>query len=123
MPHVIIEHSPNLAERIDVAALVHSVHVAALGSGIVPADGLRTRALAAEHAEVADGDPGNVYVAVTARLGPGRNEEEQQGFLQLLVDTVLAQLGDVADDTALSVEYQQIDPKLRMNRNGLRRVS
>jgi len=123
MPHVIIEHSPNLAERIDVSALVHSVHVAAMHSGIVPADGLRTRALAAGHAEVGDGDPNNVYVAVTARLGPGRTEEEQQRFLQLLVDTMLVQLGDVAADTALSVEYQLIDPRLRINRNGLRKDS
>jgi len=122
MPHLIIEHSDNLGTAVDPQELVDRLHRAALTSPIVPAVGLRTRAAPREAFRVADGDPDNAFVAVTARLGPGRTDEEKAAFLTLLLDEVEAVVGELAPQLTVSysVEYQEIDAALRINRNHIR---
>lgn len=120
--HVIIEYSANLASAYDIQSLVDEVHQAALDDGLVPLDGLRTRAVARDHYRIADGDPGHVFVAVTARIGPGRSEEARRRFLERLIETVDGALAAVEDRhaVALSVEVQEIDADFRINRNHVR---
>ncbi len=120
MPHVTIEYSANVATVIDVAVLVDAVHDAVLATGVAPPDGLRTRAVAREHYAIADRHPETMFVAVTARLARGRTPEQQQTVLDTLMGVVVEQLGPDVDRTMLSVEYQEIDPDLRINRNDLR---
>ena len=120
MPHVIVEHSANLAEHVDLDVLVRAVHEAALATGIAPIDALRTRLAPREHYAVADGDRANAFVAIVARLGPGRSGDEEQHLLQALLDTVDDVLGDARVNVMLSAEYQEIDPERRINRNHLR---
>lgn len=122
MPHICIDYSSNLDELHDMGALVDALHAATLASGIADPDGVRTRALPRPHYRIADGDPSYGYVALTARLGPGRSEPELQDLLQTLVDVIeteLAQLGD-AHPLAISAELQFIDPHWRINRNQIR---
>ena len=122
MPHIIIEHSANLAELTDMDALVAAVHQAALDDGLPALDALRTRAAARGHYRIADGDPAYGFVAVTARIGPGREPEEIERFLTRLIDTVDGVLAPLlpANPVALSAEVQMIDPALRVNRNHVR---
>jgi len=120
MPHVIIEHSANLADHVDVGDLVAFLHREVLATGLAPIAALRTRALRTDHYVVADGEPANVYVAVTARLGPGRTDDDKRRLITVLADAVENQLGSTAADAAISVEFQEIDADLRVNRNGLR---
>lgn len=44
MPHLIVEHSDNVSELVDIATLAHVLQVAVLDTGIAPLDALRTRA-------------------------------------------------------------------------------
>lgn len=122
MPHIIIEHSANLSAAHDIQSLVDAVHEAALDNGLPQLDALRTRAAERTHYRIADGDPTHAFVAVTARIGPGRTDEEIQRFLNCLVDTVDAELAPVSDRhaVALSAEIQFIDPEVRINRNHVR---
>ena len=120
MPHLIIEHSANLAERVDVDRLVDALHDAALATGTASIDALRTRAVAREHYAVGDRHPDNAFVAVTARLGAGRGEAEQQRFVEALMDALDHALGAARETAMLSVEYQEIEPSHRLNRNHLR---
>ena len=122
MPHIIIEYSANLAELTDIDALVAAVHQAALDDGLPALDALRTRAAPREHYRIADGDPAYGFVAVTARIGPGRDPQSVTRFLTRLIDTVDETLAPLLPDhpVALSAEIQLIDPDLRLNRNHIR---
>ena len=122
MPHLIIEYSANVADVVDVDGLVDVLHEAALESGTAPLDALRTRAVAREHYAIADRDPSNMFIAVTARLGAGRSDAEQERFVQLLLDALDQYLGERQASMMLSVEYQEIDPGRRINKNNLRDV-
>jgi 5-carboxymethyl-2-hydroxymuconate isomerase len=119
MPHVILEYSSNLAALADIDELVVAVHDAALATGTAPLDALRTRAVARHHYAIADRDPHNMFLAVTARLGAGRPDDEKRAFVEALLAAVVDHLGDTPT-LMISVEYQEIDPTFRINRNNLR---
>ncbi|MCY3648696.1 MAG: 5-carboxymethyl-2-hydroxymuconate Delta-isomerase [Acidimicrobiaceae bacterium] len=122
MPHIIIEHSANVADLTDIDALVLAVHEAALDDGLPSLDALRTRAAPRDHYRIADGDPAYGFVYVTARIGPGREPEAVQRFLNRLIDTVDEVLEPLQADhpVAISAEVQLIDPAMRINRNHIR---
>jgi 5-carboxymethyl-2-hydroxymuconate isomerase len=122
MPHLIIEYSANVADVADVPELVGAVHDAALATGIVPLDALRTRAVAREHYAIADRDPSNKFIAVTARLGAGRSGDEKDSLVEALMNALDQFLGEAQNTIMLSVEYQEIDTARRINKNNLRAV-
>jgi len=122
LPHIHIDYSSNLDEVHDMGSVVDALHAATLASGIADPDGVRTRALPRPHYRIADGDLSYGYVALTARLGPGRDQAELQGFLESLVDVLETELAPLADShpLAISAELQFIDPDWRINRNHIR---
>lgn len=124
MPHLIIEFSANACTTtggpVDIDGLVDALHDAALDTGVAPLDGLRTRAVGRNHYAIADRDPDNAFIAVTARLGAGRSEADRRRLVESLMDALERFLGDAAQTMMLSVEYQEIDPDMRINRNHVR---
>jgi 5-carboxymethyl-2-hydroxymuconate isomerase len=122
MPHLIIEYSANVADVLDESELVVAMHDAALATSIAPLDALRTRAVAREHYAIADCDPSNKFIAVTARLGAGRSDDEKDSLVDALMNALDQLLGDKQSTIMLSVEYQEIDPARRVNKNNLRSV-
>lgn len=122
MPHLIIEYSANVADAVEPHELVAALHDAALATGIASLDALRTRAAARDVYAIADRHEDNAFVAVTARLGAGRSEDDKQRMLTALMDALRGFLGDARQTMMLSVEYQDIDPALRINENHLREV-
>ena len=122
MPHVVIEHSDNVAELVDIAALVDAIHDAALATGTAALDALRTRAVSRHHYAIADRDPANAFVSVTARLGAGRSHAEKHTLLEALMAALEETLGGAQHNVMLSVEFQEIDPDVRINKNNLRSV-
>jgi 5-carboxymethyl-2-hydroxymuconate isomerase len=120
MPHLTIEYSANLERAVDIDSLVARVHAAALSTGTAPLDALRTRAVRRDHYAIADRHPDNAFVAVAARLGPGRPLDERRRFVEALLAAVVEGCGDAADTTMFSVECTEIDPDTRVNDNRLR---
>ncbi len=120
MPHVIIEYSANVADHHDIDELVAVVHAAALADGLPALDALRTRAAARTAYRVADAAPTNAFVAIHARIGPGREAEAKQRFLTNVLDAAEAHLGAGPLDIAWSIELTEIDPEFRINRNHVR---
>ena len=122
MPHIIIEHSANLADLTDMDALVTAVHLAALDDGLPALAGLRTRTAPRDNYRIADGDPAYGFVCVTARIGPGRAPDAVQRFLTRIIDTVDEVLEPLQPDhpVAISAEVQLIDAAMRINRNHVR---
>lgn len=122
MPHLTIEYSANVADHVDVDRLVNALHDAALATGIAALDALRTRAVRRDLYAIADRHPDNAFVAVTARLGEGRSDDSRQRFLDALMTALDATVGTAGRTMMLSVEYQEIDPASRINRNHLREL-
>jgi len=127
VPHIVIEYSSNIAEVHDIDALVGAVHQAALAHGLPALDALRTRAAERKHFQIADAHPANAFVAITARIGPGRSAEDKTSFITAVLDAAEAHLASESSATAgdpsaiaWSIELQEIDPELRINRNHVR---
>jgi 5-carboxymethyl-2-hydroxymuconate isomerase len=117
MPHLIVEHSANVEH---VPLILEAVHTAALGTGLASVDALRTRAACRESYVIGDRHPDNAFIALTARLGPGRSADEKQLLIDALMNAIEATVGEAADHMMLSVEIQEIDPSMRLNHNHLR---
>ncbi|HTY51143.1 MAG TPA: hypothetical protein VMB48_15755 [Steroidobacteraceae bacterium] len=69
MAHILIEHSANLRERINLPRFVQAIQQAALATGALPRDAAHTRACEAGRHSAAGPDAAFVHLAV--RVGRG----------------------------------------------------
>ena len=122
MPHVVVEYSANLEGEVEPMRLVAAVHRAVLSQPVFEALGTRTRAARREHFLVADGDPTHAFVAVTARIAPGRSLAARQQASQAIFDALNAELESVYKRRGLllSVEVTELDASAMTRRNSLR---
>lgn len=121
MPHIIVEYSQNLEQRIDVQGLLDALHETAIASGVFPLGGARTRAARREAYTIADGHPDNAYVHVQLRIGHGRDEETKRSAAQALFDTATAYLAQdfARNPLGISLELVEIDPAYSFKQNNL----
>ncbi|MCU1359831.1 MAG: hypothetical protein JWN99_1120, partial [Ilumatobacteraceae bacterium] len=96
------------------------LHAAAIATGVAPLDGLRTRVVVHQLYVIADQRPENKFIAVTGRFLQGRSVDDQKRLTAALMDALVEHLGDDERDISLSVEYNEIDPQTRLNRNTLK---
>ena len=120
MPHFIVEYSDNLAATVDMGAVLDAVHAAARATGLASLDALRVRAEPRSLYRIADGHPDNAFLGVIARMAPGRTDDQKQMVLETVLTAVETALGTSAANVMLSVEYQEIDARYRINKNNLR---
>ena len=121
MPHIIVEYSANLEPQVSPRRLVDALHRAALGTGVFPIGGLRTRAERREVYAVADGDPENGFVAVLARVGQGRDPETRRRVAQTLMTVLETETAEAfrSRGLGLTVEVQEIDGTASLKTNNL----
>ena len=122
MPHIVVEYSANLEAEIEPMRLVRAVHAAALAQPIFEAAGVRTRAARREYFAVADGDPSHAFIAVTARIGPGRSEQARKAASEAIMAALFAAVEAIYQTRGLvlSVEVTELDAGGMTRRNGLR---
>ena len=113
MPHIIAEYSANLEDCLDVQALVDDLHQAAIDTKVAELVGIRTRAVRREYFRVADGNPANGFVHITARLRrrpPGGPSARR--WAQALLAAADKRLATVypTHPIGLTVEVHEIDP-------------
>ena len=121
MPHLIIEYSSNVEERLDLDGLMDALYRAALDSGVFPLGGLRVRAHRAEHYRVADCDPENGFVHVTALIGHGRPLDVRQRAGEQLFGALTDHLAALYDEAPLAISFniQEFHPELSFKKNNL----
>jgi 5-carboxymethyl-2-hydroxymuconate isomerase len=121
MPHIVVEYSANLRERLGPDALLARLHAAAIATGVFPPGGTRTRAAERAHYRIADGHPDNGFVHVTMRIGHGRDAPTKQRAAQSVFDALCAELATLFDASPLgvSLELQEIDPATSFRKNNL----
>lgn len=121
MPHITVEYSANVCEIVDIDDLLRAVHTRVLETGAASVSALRTRAVARDQYVIADGNVDNMFIAVIARLAP-RSHDDRQLVLGAIVEAIDGYVGEEGQRLMISVELQQIDPEMRVNKNFLRAV-
>jgi 5-carboxymethyl-2-hydroxymuconate isomerase len=121
LPHLIVEYSSNIEDRIALDDMLDRLHACALETGVFPLGGLRVRAHRAEHYRIADKAADNGFVHVTALIGHGRPLDVQQRAGEQLFAVLTAHLEPLFDRSplAISLNVQEFHPVLNFKKNNL----
>lgn len=121
MPHFILEYSANVRDELNLDDLFRALNAAALGSGVFPAAGIRFRAVCCEDYLVADADPRNAFVHLTARIGAGRSLAARQAVGESMFKTLTEQLATLYETRplAVSLEMAELTPGLNFKKNNM----
>jgi 5-carboxymethyl-2-hydroxymuconate isomerase len=121
LPHLIVEYSANVEQRIALDALLDKLHACALGTGVFPLGGLRVRAHRADAYRIADKAPENGFVHVTALIGHGRPLDVQQRAAEELFAVLTSHLDVLYGESplAISLNVQEFHPVLNFKKNNL----
>ena len=121
MPHLIVEYSANLEPRLDLDVLLDRLYGAAIDSGMFPLGGIRIRAYKAEHYRIADCDPGNAFVHVTAIVGAGRPLDRREQVSRLLFETICDALEPISTTSPIAISFnmREFDAVLNFKKNNL----
>ena len=114
MPHIVVDYSANMEERVDMAAFCDVLRRAAIETGVLPLAGVRVRAFRADHFSIADGDPAHGYIDISLRLRGGRDlatRKAATAHVFAAAETFLAP-AMASHSIALSFEMRDIDPDL-----------
>ena len=84
MPHIMIDYSANMEDRVDIAALCEVLRKTGIETGVFPMAGIRVRAFRADHVAIADGDPRHGYIDISIRLRGGRTFEAKKAATEKL---------------------------------------
>ena len=112
MPHITVEWTDNLADAVDITALMTLIADNFRNSGgMFPLGGIRVRGIRLNDYVIADGAPDNAFIHITAKIGAGRSADALQSFFSRLFDAVVALLGDLFDrrGLALSLYVEEAD--------------
>lgn len=123
MPHLIIEYSANIEDRLELDRLMDALHGAALETGVFPLGGLRIRAHSVDRYRIADCDPSNAFVHVTALIGHGRPLDVRQRAGEQLFKTLTDHLAALYEQGPLAISFniQEFHPELNFKQNNLHR--
>jgi len=79
MPHLIVEHTDNLAEEAAIPELLRKANAVLIAqNGVFPIGGIRSRAIRLTDYCVADGAADDAFVHLTLKIGAGRSAEQKQ---------------------------------------------
>lgn len=121
MPHVTVEYSANLEPDLAPQQLVDALHATALATGVFPLGGLRTRAERRDVFAVADGDPGNGFVAVRVKMGKGRDPATRLRVASDLMRALERETAPIfaARGLGLTVDVEETDDTASLKTNNL----
>lgn len=78
MPHLQIQYSSNLEQRVDVDDFCRCMAEEIADIGLYPLGGIRVRAYSAKYFAIADLHEKNKFVDMVFRIGQGRSAEEKK---------------------------------------------
>jgi 5-carboxymethyl-2-hydroxymuconate isomerase len=121
LPHLVVEYSANVENLIALDEMLDKLHACALTTGVFPLGGLRVRAYRADAYRIADLDPDNGFVHVTALIGHGRPLDVQQRAGEFLFAVLTEHLEPLyaKSPLAISLNIQEFHPVLNFKKNNL----
>ena len=121
MPHFILEYSANLKDDLDLDGLFKALHETALETGVFPLGGIRFRAVRCDDYLIADADPDNSFVHITAKIGRRRDPDVRQEVAEKIFNTLVEYLDTLykARPLAISFELTELTPGLSFRKNNI----
>lgn len=122
MPHLRMEHSSNLARRVELEDVAHRLRAALAETGVFPVAGIRVRCIDTGPCSIADGHPDNAFAHLELRIGAGRDLETRRragGRVFAAAREAFAAELD-GGHFALSLEIVEIDEETSWKANGIR---
>ncbi|MCK0069926.1 5-carboxymethyl-2-hydroxymuconate Delta-isomerase [Kordiimonas laminariae] len=104
MPHLVIEHSSDIAEGADVNTLMQTAHAGAVESGLFGLNDIKVRAYPCPQSLI--GGEKNSFLHITIYLLSGRSQETKKALTTLVLDK-FTKLG--LDVSSLSVDARDMD--------------
>lgn len=119
MPHLRIEYSRGLEDKIDMNQVCRKLSATMIKSGIFPLAGIRVRAFVTDAFTVSDDHPDNSFVDLVLRLGEGRSTEEKQISGNKIFETCKEIFKSELDKPhfALSLEFVEINSSVSWKMN------
>jgi len=117
-----IDYSPNLEARLDIAGLCKVLRDAAVETGVFPLAGIRIRATACTHVVMADGNPDHAFLDLSIRLRGGRTFEARKAATYHIFAAAEAFCAPVMESSSFmfSMEMRDIDPELSPKASSIR---
>ena len=106
MPHFILEYSANLDDDLDLDGLFGALHETAMDTGVFALGGVRFRAHRCDHYLVADGDPDNAFVHLTARIGRRRDPDVRREVGEKIFNTLTEYLDGLYRERPLAISFE-----------------
>ena len=106
MPHFILEYSANIKDDLDLDGLFRSLHETALETGVFPLGGIRFRAVRCDDYLIADADPQNAFVHLTAKIGRRREPDVREVVAEKIFDTLVEYLDSLYRQRPLAISFE-----------------
>lgn len=122
MPHIMIDYSPNLEDRLDIGGLCRTLCRVAGETGVFPVAGIRVRATACTHVAIADGDPGHGFLDISLRAAAGRPAEKRRAATDAVFEAARDYCAELQASMPflLSLELREIDPDFSRKTSSIR---
>lgn len=121
MPHLTLEYSANLDDRVDIQALCEQLSQAILDTGLFEHGAVRVRALGADAYAIADRVAENGFIDMSFRIGAGRSADDKKRAGTAIFAAANAFLAPLfaSPHFALSLEIREIDAELSWKNNAI----
>ncbi|MCY4155064.1 MAG: 5-carboxymethyl-2-hydroxymuconate isomerase [Gammaproteobacteria bacterium] len=106
MPHFILEYSANLDDDLDLNGLFKVLRETAIDTGVFALGGVRFRAHRCEHYLIADGDPDNAFIHLTARIGRRRDPDVRREVGEKLFAALTQYLDSLYQQRPLAISFE-----------------
>jgi 5-carboxymethyl-2-hydroxymuconate isomerase len=114
MPHIVVEYSTRLAERLDVQGLLLELHAIVGKSPTFEEDRIKTRAIPIAQ-RVVGSDPNREFIHVALSFSSGRDEGIRRALGRDLLNVLVERVGGSDLRVSRSVEIRQFEPGMYFN--------
>ncbi|MBE1275992.1 5-carboxymethyl-2-hydroxymuconate Delta-isomerase [Enterovibrio baiacu] len=106
MPHIVMEYSDPVSERVNIGQLLEDLHHTVIGSGEFDASDTKSRAYACHEWLIGEADNQENFIHVTLWLLDGRDEGKKYNLTHALLDVLKQHASDVV---SLTVDARDMD--------------
>jgi 5-carboxymethyl-2-hydroxymuconate isomerase len=121
MPHLTIEYSSNLEERLEFEKLSRRIMREMIATDLFELGSVRVRAIRCDHYAIADEAQDNAFIDMSLRIGAGRTLEDRKRVGEAIFSAAVEELASMfaTPHFALSFEIREIDPMLSWKKNAI----
>ncbi|EGU30061.1 5-carboxymethyl-2-hydroxymuconate isomerase [Vibrio ichthyoenteri ATCC 700023] len=106
MPHLVMEYSNSVDERVNVQGLLEDLHHAAIQSGLFDAPSLKSRALRYHHWLIGEAGDSIDFIHITFELLDGRTQEQKRELSRQLMAVLQQQASHIG---SLTINVRDMD--------------